>query len=308
MFALNLLFYTLFFLGAYLLGEQSFSAIGRRIFLRRRLNTAGPAKRRGRIASLMERLSYASFGKDVDPDSLMFFLAFLFIFVFVLAAQSFSLLAAAGVALALSGLPLMLMAVKLESGRNRSSKEGLSMLTEFYRQYRMKNLNIYEAIEGVVNSEGDYPVCRKQLYRLLLRLRAAGTSVELRQSLDGFAFALGTLWGRMFAVCLRMSAEKGVDISEGLADIITQLKNANSMAEDRKRLNSEAGRMTIFLVPLLYAGTMFISVYYLEISPSKLFKNQFFTPEGLLFFIAALFLFFMNLMLLSLAENVRLDY
>nr|MCR4804176.1 hypothetical protein [Clostridia bacterium] len=153
-----------------------------------------------------------------------------------------------------------------------------------------------------------FPVCKRHLYRLLLRLRSSGSPEEIREYTDQFSFALGTVWGHMLAVCIRMAASGGTDISAGLSDISDQLKNANARAEERKRLNSESFRMTLFLVPLLYAGTLLISVSYLDVSPLQLLRNQFGTPEGILFFLFIVFLMLANILILRAVSNTRIDY
>lgn len=308
MFAVNLVLYAAFLGGLFLLGEREFSALRKRIYLRKRLNSADMQKKRGKAYEWLDRLLQAAIPKEVDTGSFMTFLVFLFVFIFILAVKNLKLVPALICAVMVTALPVLALVVRVEGSRTRGSREGISLVTEFYRQYRMKNLNVYEAIEATIDADGDFPNCRKQLYRLLLRLRASGSPAEIRQALDGFSYALGTTWGRMFATCLRMSVEKGADVSEGLEDIIGQLKNAASMAEDRKRLNSESARMTMFLVPALYAGTMLLAVYYLDVSPAKLVRNQFLTPEGFVFFLAIVILFAFNTILLRLVDDTRLDY
>lgn len=307
MFAVNLIIYAAFLAGLYLVTEKEIGRVKRRIDLRKRLNGGGE-KKRSPAGRWIEQMLQTVSGDEVNADSFITFLIFLFVFVFLLSARNFTLPLALTASAAITSLPVLVLAVKVETARTKGSMEGISLVTEFYRQYRMKGTNVYEAIEATVDADGEYPNCRKQLYKLLLRLRASGNPDEIRESLDAFAFALGTTWGKMFATCLRMSVEKGADVSEGIADIITQLKNANAMAEDRKRLNSESARMTMFLVPILYIGTMLLGVYYLDVSPASIFKNQFMTPEGLLFFMVIVFLFVFNLILLKLVDNTRLDY
>lgn len=307
MFAVNLVIYAAFLSGIFILGEKEFSAVRKKFYLRRRLNSED-AKPKGKVYLWFEQLLQAALAKEVDTFSFLTFLGFLFVFVFILAVRNLLLIPALICALIVTGLPVLWLLVRVENARTRGSKEGVSLVTEFYRQYRMKNLNVYEAISATIDAEGDFPNCRKQLYRLLLRLRSSGSPGEIRQALDAFAYALGTTWGRMFATCIRLSVEKGDDVSEGLQDIIKQLNNASAMAEDRKRLNSEAARMTMFLVPALYVGTMMLAVYYLDVSPSKLIRNQFLTPEGFLFFMAIVILFVFNSILLKLVDNTRLDY
>ena len=112
----------------------------------------------------------------------------------------------------------------------------------------------------------------------------------------------------MLASCIRLAAEKGSDISEGLSDISRQLSSAYKRSEERRRMNSEATRMTLFLVPLLYVGTVLMAVYYLGISPGQLLSNQFLSPEGLLFFLIGVFLFVINMAVLRALSNMKLDY
>jgi hypothetical protein len=66
--------------------------------------------------------------------------------------------------------------------------------------------------------------------------------------------------------------------------------------------------MTVFLIPALYVGTMTISVYYMGLEPQRLVRNQFATPEGILFFMVILFFFVVNLAVLELLRNQKLDY
>ena len=73
-------------------------------------------------------------------------------------------------------------------------------------------------------------------------------------------------------------------------------------------MNSESVRMTMFLIPLLYAGTILLSVFYLDLSPGEYLRNQFGTAEGILFFLFILFLMFLNLVILRAVSNTRIDY
>ena len=307
--AISILIYLIFLSGIFLFAGKDMSMFFKSLSLRKRLGKAIGSVEHGKIYRFTENLlSAISKEEEVDPVSFLFFLGMLFLAILLLCLKSLKPLTALIAAFSLTSLPVLFLYTRMESERTKNSKEGISMVTEFYRQYRMKNLNVYEALEATISAEGDYPGCRKQLYKLLLKLRASSGQAEIRRTLEDFSFALGTTWGKMFATCIRLSAEKGDDVSEGLADIIAQLKTAGEMAEERKRLNSEAARMTMYLVPILYIGTMALAVYYLDVNPGRLFVNQFFTAEGLLFFLGTVFLFVFNLILLKLIDNTRLDY
>ncbi len=260
-----------------------------------------------RWAQAPARLASAALGKEIAPESVLGTLIFAFFAVFLLSCRSFKPFASLMYSLLLCALPFALLKLRLEDLRSRGSREGIALVTELNRQYRMQNRSIFRALETAASFEGDFPICRKQVYLLILRLRTASGSREIRKACEDFSYALGTVWGSMLATCVRVSAEKGSDVSEGLADIADQLKAANRRAEERKRLNSEAGRMTMYMVPILYIGTMASAVSYLEMSPAELARNQFLSPEGLMLFLLIILLFMFNTAILRLIERTRLD-
>ena len=173
----------------------------------------------------------------------------------------FSVPTALGIAFMSSSMPAFLLVIKVETIRKKGSREGLSAVSALYRNYWAQNKNIFSAMEETINGTAECPICKSLLYKLLLRLRNTGNPLEIRECIDQFTFSMGTVWGKMLGVCIRLSAESGTDISEGLADIAEQLRIAGRRAEERRRLNSEASRMTVFLVPMLYIATVFVSLY-----------------------------------------------
>ncbi|MBQ3921446.1 MAG: hypothetical protein II689_04320 [Firmicutes bacterium] len=269
----------------------------------RRLDTPG-RKKNGYAGKLFA----ASFSSEWRAELFIGGCVFIFLAALLAGMRIFRPYPAFVLSVLLALCPLVFLALRLEVSRNRASREGISLVTELYRQYRMNGLNIYEAMEAAVVSDGDYPTCRAHLYRLLLRLRESPGILETRRSLDQFAFAIGTTWGKILAVNIRTAVEKGSDISNALTDIAIQLKAAVSRSEDRKRLNSESVRMTLFLVPALYAGTCFAATRYLRVDARVFFRNQFTTREGLTFFVIIALLFVFNVVILTLAGNRRLDY
>ena len=253
-------------------------------------------------------LASSAFQRDIGGYAVAWALAGLFLLSFALGIRSFYLPQTVLIALMCCGMPPAIMSIAVSRNRSRSSREGMSLVAELGRQYRIHGKNIYSAIEYTIESEADFPVSKKQLYRLLLRLRSASGKDSIKACTDSFAFSLGTIWGSMLASCIRLAAEKGSDISEGLSDISRQLSSAYKRSEERRRMNSEATRMTLFLVPLLYVGTVLMAVYYLGISPGQLLSNQFLSPEGLLFFLIGVFLFVINIAVLRALSNMKLDY
>lgn len=278
--------------------------------IRQRKRLKGPAVRKETLPSWAQapaRLASASLGKEVSARAALAVLASMFLLALVVSSRSFEPAASVIYSALFCALPLVILRLRLEDIQSRGSREGIALVTELSRQYRMQNRNIYRALENAVSSDGEFPLCRRQIYMLLLRLRAASGSREIRLACEDFSYALGTVWGSMLSACIRISAEKGSDVSMGLSDIADQLKAANKRAEERKRLNSEASRMTMFLVPVLYIGTMALARGYLGISLAELARNQFTTAEGLMMFLIIVILFMFNGTLQRLISRTRLD-
>ncbi len=300
--------YAAFIFGVLLFAGDSIEAVLAAISLRKRLKRASAKPRPASGKSYMHKLLRTVFKKDLNPGIFLGALVTLFLISFAAGLRFFSPAVAFLAASMLTALPVMLASAKLESDRTKSSIEGAGFVSELYRQYRINNKNIYAAMEKTAESDGDFPICKKHSYRLLMRIRNSGSEALIKECTDQFAFVLGTVWGHMLAVCINLAAARGTDVSEGFADIIAQLGKAKERAEERKRLNSESARMTLFLIPLLYIGTMLLSIFYLDVPLSKLIKNQFATPEGLIFFLFISFMLALNILIIRLVTNVRIDY
>ena len=78
--------------------------------------------------------------------------------------------------------------------------------------------------------------------------------------------------------------------------------------EERKRLNAEAVRMTVYLIPFLYLGTILLSVYFMGISYREFLENQFFSEEGFSLFLTMGFMMLVNIVLIESINNQRFDF
>ncbi|MDD2294840.1 MAG: hypothetical protein PHW61_02760 [Eubacteriales bacterium] len=305
----NVLVVLIYTVGWYCLFRVPIRMVLLRCSMRHRLRAARRRdQHRARYLRYVGNVLRASFRNPPEERFFLGILLLLFSVIFVLSLGSFSPGTALFLAVMVTTMPLLLLVVRLELLQKKGSREGLALVSELYRHYWTNHKNIYAAIEAALNGSGEFPIFKRLLYQLLLRLRSTGNPVEIGDAVDQFAFSSGTVWGKMLGVCIRLAAEKGLDVSEGLQDISRQLSEANTRAQERDRMNSETVRMTIFLIPVLYIGTMVISVFYLGMGPMKLFRNQFTTPEGVLFFTVSLFLFLFNLTILELLRNQKVDY
>ena len=302
---ISVLIYIVFLAGIVILEAGNIRVLVKRRRLRHRL---AKGEQEGRLSAWCSSLLAGAFGRNIDGVWLIAAETLVFLSAFIVSVRSFNLFAALLISLIISGFPLLLIYSRLRAVQDRGSKEAVSLVTEFYRQYRISGLNVFEAIEKTIASPGDFPVCRKQLSLLLIRLRDSAGRSDIRDCCRRFGFAMGTSWGRMLGGCIEIAAVKGTDISAAIADIMDQLKESKTQLEERKRLNGEAVRMTLFLVPLLYAGTVAASVRYLGIGLPRFLHNQFFTTEGMLFFTVSVLLFFINILLLGLVNNGRFDF
>lgn len=301
----SIICYLTFLFGLLLCEYDNIVLIVQRYRLRHRLSQS---KEESKLSLMCRNLLSSSLGKDIDGMWLIIAVSLIFIVTFYVALKNFSFLASVLLAAFCSSFPVMVLVSKMQSMRNKGSQEGISLLTELYRQYKMNSLNIFKALEQTISSKGDFDICKKQIYILLIRLQDASNNADIKRCCNNMAFALGTNWGRSLSTCIEISVTRGTDISLALIDVIEQLKTAKKMAEERKRLNSESMRMTLFLVPFLYLLTIVVSLKYLNMPIVKFLYNQFFTPKGLFFFLVNLFLFVVNLTIMNLIDSTRMDF
>ena len=290
-FLAGLLIYVIYFCGFILLWSGTIDDLARRLKLRRRLTGRRSAE-----------------AVDHGMVRLTALCVLVFVAGFAAALGSFRLFASLLIALMSGSLPALIYLIKRGSDRKKGSREGVGLVTELHRQYRIQGGNIYEAMDAVIASGGDYPVSRKLLSVLLLRLRDAGSRDAVKAACARFAASSGSMWGRMLATSIETAVLTGADITASVADIAQQLKSAQKLSEERRRLNSESVRMTVFLVPLLYAGTMMVASRFLGVELSDLLRNQFASPEGLALLLVCVFLFLVDLVILQAVENSGADY
>lgn len=78
--------------------------------------------------------------------------------------------------------------------------------------------------------------------------------------------------------------------------------------EKRKRLNSEATRMVLFLVPGMYIITVLSSLTFIGLEWEEYLRHQFMTPQGFLLILVMVALFFINVLLTEAVRHQPLDF
>lgn len=301
--------YLLFLLGIWVIYSKRVKSCWAKIRMRNRLKARRKALRpETALEKHLHKVLSISLKKPMDPKAFLRYNVFIFFLVLLAGIQTVNVISTFLMAALIASMPYLLLRVKVETIRRKSSYEGEKLMSEFLCQYRMSGLNIYRTIEQVILVSEGTKITGRLLFKLLLELRNTGNPQVIKDATERFAYGINTSWSRMLANCIRISAESGTNVTLALEDIQIQLREARLLFEERKRLNSEAARMVIFLAPAMYLGTVVMAVKYLGMPFSKLLKNQFYTEEGFLLILMILFLFLVNLALIEIINNQRFDY
>ncbi|MDR1292134.1 MAG: hypothetical protein LBJ91_01880 [Clostridiales Family XIII bacterium] len=295
--------------GILLFTRKDIARLAEVIRKRRRLDPARrPAASPTAINAHLSGLLSATMKKPLTPTSFLTLLIVMFFIVFTASAKNLSPTVSFIIGLAFAALPYLFLRVRLERVRRRGSYEGENLVSTLLTQYWISGGNIFDAIERTLDKAENIPVTRRMLSALLIELRSTGSRERITNAADAFAYGIGTNWGRMLAYNIRSAALTGGDISLAIEDILSQLREARVLAEERKRINGESVRLVVFLIPFSYLGSFVVSVTLLGISPARFVRNQFATAEGFGLFVAAAFLFFINLVLIEVITNRKLDF
>ncbi|MDR0817675.1 MAG: hypothetical protein LBN35_03455 [Clostridiales Family XIII bacterium] len=281
---------------------------------RRRLSPArkpnGDKKHTG-LTGLTEHLNNTLRSVMKHPISATAFLSceiILFFLVFMASATNLSIPMSVITGLSFAMIPYLYLRVRLERIRRRGSYEGEALMAALLTQYWVAGSNIFMTMERVIENTKDIRISKKLLSSLLIELRSTGSKARIKNAADAFAYGIGTNWSRMLAYNIRIAAITGCDIGLALEDILAQLREARTLHEERKRINGESVRLVIFLIPLIYIGSAFVSVGMLGLTPARFLRNQFLTAEGFGLFCFTVFLFMVNIVLLEVVTNKKLDF
>lgn len=302
-------FYLIFLFGFWMICSESVKSCWAKFRMRNRLKARRKAlKPETAPEKHLRKVLSIALKKPMAPKTFIRYTAAVFLLILFAGLHSVSALSSFIMAALISSLPYLLLRVRIETIRRKSSYEGEKLISEILCQYRISGLNIYKAIEQVILVSEGTKITGKLLFKLLLELRNTGNPQVIKEAAERFAYGINTNWSRMLANCIRMAAESGINVSLALEDIQIQLREARELFEERKRLNSESARMVVFLAPAMYFGTVVMSVKYLDLPIGKFLKNQFYTEQGFLLILLIIFLFLINMALIEIINNQRFDY
>ena len=256
----------------------------------------------------LDRLLKATMKKPVSSTTFCVFIISLFFTIFIVSAKTLPIAPALLTGAAFAGLPYLFLRVRLERLRRAGSFEGEKLVSAFLTAYLISGGNIYETIERTIEVCPHLKITVKLLSALLSNLRKTADPLRIKNETDVFAYGIGTNWASMLSYVIRTAALKGADMTPAIEDILSQLREARALAEERRRMNGESSRMTVFLSPGLYIGSIFIAIFVMGMTPGRFLHNQFFTAQGFALFTAGLFLFLLNRILIEVLTNRRLDF
>ncbi len=306
---ITIILYLIFLVGMWIVYAERMKCYWAKIRMHNRLKARKRAlKQETKLEKHLRTVLSISLKKSMEPKTFLKLTVTMFLLILFGGIQNVSFTSAFFMATLISAMPYLMLRVRIETIRRKSSYEGEKLISEFLSQYRISGFNIYKTMEQVILVPEGVKITGNLLFKLLLELRNTGNPQEIKEASERFAYGINTNWSRMLANCIRVSAESGINVSLALEDILIQLREARLLFEERKRLNSEAARMVVFLAPILYLGTIVMTVKYLGIPFTRLIKNQFYTEQGFLLILLIIFLFLMNLALIEIINNQRFDY
>lgn len=277
--------------------------------LRKRLlarkNSLEPA--RGLLGHLEEIITV---GENQKKSSSRFILLSVVLFLLVLLTGSRSLgLMQSLFAAAVTGLmPYLLIRTRHEVQKRKGSHEGEEFISNFISQYRLSSFNLFDAMEQFLIHYPETRVMNRLMTRLMMELRTTTDPERIRQSCNRFATGAGTNWAGMLAYSIGQAAESGINISSAVEDVLIQMREARVLMEERRRLNGEAVRIVVYLIPALFAGAALLSAKGMGLGWKDYLYNQFMTSQGFLLFLTSLFLLMVNIVLIEIVNNRRFDF
>lgn len=187
----------------------------------------------------------------------------------------------------MAAIPSLITALRLNSFRIKSSKEGEILLTELIDNYKINYFNMQQAIEITAVTIEGAPNCKRLLFDLSKGINRAGGSEEIKELIDDFRFAVDTSWAGILADNMYFALTSGIRVSDALGDLLKTVAKAKEVEEISGRENNEAGLILKYLVPACYIMTVIGGIKYFGLSGKEFLKYQFGTEAGLGWFIAA---------------------
>jgi len=265
-------------------------------------------KREAPLQTHLRKVLFAVIGKKLSPNAFIGGSLVIFFLVLWPTTNYYGWLVAILSGLLMASFPYLFLRNSLENMRKKVGAEGEEFLGEFLSNYRISGCNALETM-GRLSAE-DRPKNQLDvlLSKILYQVRNDPSAFSVKRAEEQFSFAVNSNWAKMFTYNLGVAITTGEDISLAIEDIFIQLREARVLGEKRKRLNAEATKMVLFLVPGMYITTVFVSVHFIGLSWKEFFHHQFMTSQGFLLFLLMIGFFLINLILTEMVNHQRFDF
>lgn len=229
--------------------------------------------KKNRLRSHLELMLESTSNKKTVVE--MFYLKAALIFI-VVAIVIFSLTAdiqiSILVALFSSGVPYMMLWVKLNRIRAKSSYELLPATNKLLQKYRSNNFNLYYALKETV-SELEGPI--QSAFSSILHAIQHRRNVE--DSIQVFHYQIKTTWSLQLGIVITEGITENKNIDDALGRITRDMTRTSIVMEKEKSENRDAiqlGYFPVFALPI----TIFLNQ---KISNGRAFHYHFHDTEGL---------------------------
>ncbi len=256
----------------------------------------------------LRMLLETSWGYSGSPMVFLILIGLLSALVAIPAISYYGWLPGAMAGLLTLGFPFLHLFLKLENMRNRVSQDGEVFMGDYLANYRATHGDVLEAMARMTDKNPGKGTLEAFLLRMLFQVRNQPTAQTVKAAQKQFCYAVNTNWADMFVYNVGVGILTGENISLALEDIFIQLREGRTLMEKRKRLNSEAARMVLFLVPGMYIITVLSSLTFIGLEWEEYLRHQFMTPQGFLLLLAMVALFFINVLLTEAVRHQPLDF
>ena len=206
-----------------------------------------------------------------------------------------------------SFLPYMMLKIRLEKIRIRSSCEGETLLSELNDNYKIYYFNMREAVEKTADTIQDAPNSKRILTDLARGLERASTEKVVKRLLEEFRLSINTSWSNTLTNLMYFSILKGIRVEEAMEDLETTIMKAREVEEYSKRQLNEPKLMIKYLVPAGYVLTVAGGIRFFGLELSEFLHYQFQTETGATWFTIFLIIYIIGYMANLYFSRNKLD-
>lgn len=198
---------------------------------------------------------------------------------------------------------------KVHTNRVTISFEGLMLVQEILNNYKIYHHNLHEAIDQSIVSLGEKaPLSKRMLLNLSYRFREGKSRTEIQEAVDQMVYSMDVSWSKQLANLFKIAITKGLDITQGLEDIATDLAELDQMREKKRQLNIEGNFMLKGLLPLMGVAGFYFIFGVSEFSLWKYLEYQFAHPIGFRMFLVTILMISVSALLYMFFTRTKNDF